>query len=93
MARNLTPAELGEQAAKKDYENSKKMKWLYYKDLKVAEPKKFSDPLHSKNVATAEYYGMQECAEMVNGRWEGFVSLIKTKGLFDKRLKEYESAK
>jgi hypothetical protein len=59
------------------------------KDFKVARPKKFSDPLHSKNVATAEYYGMQECAELVDDRWEYFVSMIRTKTLFEKRVEEY----
>jgi len=97
MKRDLTPAEIGEQAARRDYlqtQKPKPLKWIYYKDLKVARPVKFPEGnMHSKNVATAEYYGMQECAEMINGRWEHFVSLIKTKELFDKRLKEYESAK
>ncbi|MBA7581220.1 hypothetical protein ES708_23122 [subsurface metagenome] len=91
MKRNLTPAEIGEQAAKKEYLQSIKPEPMrkISKDFKVAKP----EINRNRRNIMAEYYGMQECAELVNSRWEHFVSLIKTRELFDKRLKEYESAK
>jgi hypothetical protein len=54
-------------------------------DLKVGKPeiaKYFDNP-------EINHYGYQECFELIDGHWEGFVTLIKTKEVFEKRMAEY----
>jgi len=36
-----------------------------------------------------DYYGYQECEELINERWEGFVSIAQNKKSFEKRVSEF----
>jgi len=36
------------------------------------------------------FIGLQECATLEHGRWEGFVSVTETQAGFDRRLKNFK---
>jgi len=62
--------------------------WTYLdRYTRVNKPEKHT---HPKKVGDQEYYGFQECQSFMEGRWEGFVTLIKTEAGFIKKMKEWE---
>ena len=40
----------------------------------------------------AQFYGYQECSELVAGRWEGFVSVSRTQETHEQRVKLFQNA-